>query len=157
MGQTPSTTDITTTTDAPSSVSSEFYLACRNGEAKKVKRMLPQMNTADINSRTPNGSTSLHDASFYGHKTIVKMLLANGAQPWIINKYKNMPYEEATNDEIRSLFLRPLERNNNRFFYDDPVSMCLELISEKKIEENATNNVPNGWINGYKNIGRDIH
>ncbi|CAF4460137.1 unnamed protein product, partial [Rotaria sp. Silwood2] len=85
------------------------------------------------------------------------MLLANGTQPWIINKYKNMPYEEATNDEIRSLFLRPLERNNNRFFYDDPASMCLELISEKKIEENAINHVPNGWINGYKNIGRDIH
>ncbi|CAF4102974.1 unnamed protein product [Rotaria sp. Silwood2] len=105
MVQTPSTTDLATTTDAPSSVPSEFYLACHNGEAKKVKRMLPQMNTADINSRTPNGSTSLHDASFYGHKTIVKMLLANGAQPWIINKYKNMPYEEATNDEIRSLFL----------------------------------------------------
>jgi len=29
----------------------------------------------------------------------------------------------------------------------------LELISEKKIEEDI-NNVPNGWINGYKNIGK---
>ena len=115
--------------------------------------ILTQWNTADINRLEPNGSTSLHAASFYGHKTIVQMLLQHDAEPRTMNKYYMTPYEEAANDEIRSLFRRPVETSTNRFTDDDRTVGCLELIFEEKIEENYSQ-VPNGWINGYKNIGK---
>ncbi|CAF0734708.1 unnamed protein product [Adineta steineri] len=154
MGQTQSTNDFITSVDASSNVPSEFYLSCRNGDIEKVEQMLTQLNTAIINRLEPNGSTSLHAASFYGHKRIVQILLQNGAKSWIINKYKMTPYDEAANDEIRSLFRRPLRTDSSRFADDDTNNGCLQFISEKKTSENSTNNIPNGWISGYKNIGK---
>ncbi|CAF2034005.1 unnamed protein product [Rotaria socialis] len=156
QAQAQSTNDFATSTDVSSNEPSELYLACRNGDIEKVAQILTHLNTSNINRLEPNGSTSLHAASFFGHKTIVQMLLQNGAQSWIVNKYKMTPYEEAANDEIRSLFHRPLETNSNRFTDDDTNNGCLELISEKKIEENTNNNIPNSWIEGYKNIGKDF-
>ncbi|CAF4855514.1 unnamed protein product [Rotaria sp. Silwood1] len=153
MGQTPCVTYSTTSVVTLSSMPSEFYVACRNGDVKKVEQILPQLNIAHINCLESNGSSPLHAASFYGHKTIVQMLLENGAKPWLINKYKMTPYEEAANDEIRSLFRRPLDSDMNRFSEDDTNNKCLELISKRKIDENG-NQIPNGWINGYKNIGK---
>ncbi|CAM4823803.1 unnamed protein product [Rotaria magnacalcarata] len=158
MGQTQAqtTNDFSVSTGVSSNESSELYLACRNGDIKKVAQLLTRLNTANINRLEPTGSTSLHAASFFGHKTIVQILLQNGAQSWTVNKYKMTPYEEAANDEIRSLFHRPLETDSNRFVDDDTNNDCLELISEKKIEENTNVNIPNGWIEGYKNIGKDF-
>ncbi|CAF3841070.1 unnamed protein product, partial [Rotaria magnacalcarata] len=158
MGQTQAqtTNDFSVSTGVSSNESSELYLACRNGDIKKVAQLLTRLNTANINRLEPTGSTSLHAASFFGHKTIVQILLQNGAQSWTVNKYKMTPYEEAANDEIRSLFHRPLETDSNRFVDDDTNNDCSELISEKKIEENTNVNIPNGWIEGYKNIGKDF-
>ncbi|CAF4299363.1 unnamed protein product, partial [Rotaria magnacalcarata] len=153
MGQTPSTTKLPKNAGPPASKPSELYLACRNGDVEKVKQLVAQLNTADINRLEPNGSTSLHAASFYGHKAIVTMLLQNGAKSWMRNKYEMTPYEEAANDEIRSLFFRPTETDVNRFVDDGTDNICLELMSEKKIEE-TINSVPNGMINGYKNSGK---
>ena len=45
---------------------SEFYLACRNGDATKVKQLLPQMTIERLDQMEPNGSTALHVASFNG-------------------------------------------------------------------------------------------
>jgi hypothetical protein len=153
MGQTLNTTDSITVEDASAQTPSDFYQACRNGDVDVVKQMLTELNTADINRLEPNGSTSLHAASFYNHKAIVQILLQHGAKPWILNKYNMTPYEEAANDEIRSLFRRPLETNTNRFADDDTDTRCLGVISEKETDE-VSDNVPNGWINGYKNIGK---
>jgi len=113
MGQTSSATDCITVEDDPSNAPSDLYQACRNGDVEAVKQMLTELNTADINRVEPNGSTSLHAASFYGHKTIIQMLLQHGAKSWMLNKYKMTSYEEAANDEIRSLFRRPLETDKS--------------------------------------------
>ncbi|CAF3097524.1 unnamed protein product [Rotaria socialis] len=142
MGQTPSTTNLVKNAGPPASKPSELYLACRNGGVGKVQQLVAQLKTADINRLEPNGSTSLHTASFYGHKSIVKMLLQNGANPWIRNKYEMTPYEEAANDEIRSLFFRPTGTDTNRFVDDGTDNICLEFMSEKKIEQ-TINSVPN--------------
>jgi hypothetical protein len=150
MGQKLYTTDSVIVKDVSSKTPSEFYQACRNCDVETVEQMLTKLNTADINRLEPNGSTALHAASFHGHKTIVQMLLQHGAKPWILNKYKMTAYEEAANDEIRLLFCRPLETDTNRFADD---TCCLEFILEKETGE-VFDNIPNGWFNGYKNIGK---
>jgi hypothetical protein len=155
MGQMSSTVDSATSEGAASNTPSDFYLACRDGSVEAVERMLIQLNTTNSNRFEPNGSTSLHAASCYGHKTIVQMLLQHGAKPWTMNKFKMTPYQEAANEETRLLFRRPLEADINRFADDDILTGCLELIPEKKTDEYC-NNIANGWINGYKNIGKDF-
>ncbi|CAF1423666.1 unnamed protein product [Rotaria sordida] len=74
-----------------------------------------------------NGSTSLHAASFYDHKTIVQILLVNGAKPSIINRYKMTSYKK---QQIHSLFHCPLNTNINHFADDDNNNCC--LINKKK-------------------------
>ncbi|CAF1085632.1 unnamed protein product [Adineta ricciae] len=158
MGQTSSTNSRIKLENTSSATPSEFYLACRNGDVELARKLLAQLHTGDINRLEPNGSTVLHAASFYGHRAIVEMLLQHGAKPWLMNKYQMTPYEEAANEEIRLLFHRPLQTDISRFFDDDDVNAnCLELISERSHEgsaEHASNNIPNGWVSGYKLINK---
>src|SRR5262249_14963561 len=53
-----------------------------------------------------NGSTALHAASYHGHSDIVKLLLERGADRAIFNKFQCLPFDEASSDGIRELFLR---------------------------------------------------
>jgi hypothetical protein len=86
---------------------SDFYLACRDGNIEKVKKLLPSMSIEQIDQFEPNGSTALHAASYHGHAEIVQILLASGACRSLRNlRYNLTPYEEACNDDIRRLFSR---------------------------------------------------
>jgi hypothetical protein len=83
---------------------SEFYYACRNGDAAKVKTLLSTMFTTDIDRIEPNGSTALHAAAYFGHTDIVRLLLDKDASRNQKNKYGKTPEEEAKTPEIAQLF-----------------------------------------------------
>jgi hypothetical protein len=85
---------------------SDFYLACRNNKIEEVKKFLESISEDEIDQIEPNGSTALHAASYYGHADIVRLLLETGADRAIPNKFKCLPFDEASTDEIKELFLR---------------------------------------------------
>ncbi|CAF1460697.1 unnamed protein product [Rotaria sp. Silwood1] len=85
---------------------SDLYLACRNNKITEVENLLEKIERQDIDRVEPNGSTALHAASYHGHVEIVKLLLEAGADRTIQNKYNNLPFDEAKNDEIKKLFFR---------------------------------------------------
>jgi hypothetical protein len=134
---------------------SEFYLACRNGDLATVQHLLPNMSDEQKNRVEPNGSTALHAATYFGHHTIVKLLLDNHCATWIRNKYGNIPYDEAQDDEMRHLFDRP-DRNSesNRFASaEDCFTVVTRDTGVDNVELEDDDNIPKGWIDGYKNIG----
>jgi len=83
---------------------SEFYWACRNGDMDTVKKILPSLKANEVNRIESNGSTALHAASYYGHANVVRLLLEHDADTTIRNKYEKTAKEEASTDEIRTLF-----------------------------------------------------
>ncbi|CAF1358130.1 unnamed protein product [Adineta steineri] len=83
---------------------SNLYWACRNDDIDTVKKILPKLKLTNINLIESNGSTALHAASFYGHANIVRLLLQQGAQTDIRNKYDKTAEEEASTDEVRAAF-----------------------------------------------------
>jgi hypothetical protein len=134
---------------------SEFYIACRNGDFNNVQQLLPTMSDEQKNSLEPNGSTALHAATYYGHHDVVKLLLENGCDTWILNKYQNTPYDEAKDEEIRQLFRRP-NRNDesNRFASaEDCFSIVTRNPDKDSHETEDDDNIPKGWIDGYKHTG----
>jgi ankyrin repeat protein len=130
---------------------SKFYLACRNGDFATVQKLLPNMSDDEKNRIEPNGSTILHAATYYGHHDIVKLLLENGCATWIRNNYRNTPYDEAQDEEMRELFRRPNRTNgSNRFASTDD---CFSIVTRNFGKDNDDDNIPKGWIDGYKHIG----
>ncbi|CAF0981184.1 unnamed protein product [Rotaria sp. Silwood1] len=102
-------------TDLPNGYT-DFYLACRDNDYKKVRELLRTMTLDEVDRLDSNGSTALHAACYYGNAKIVKLLLKKGADRAIQNKYECLPYDEAANDEIKELFLRV--PNSNRLVSD---------------------------------------
>ena len=137
------------------STPSKFYLACRNGDLAFVQHLLPNISDEQKNCLESNGSTALHAATYFGHHNIVKILLENGCVTWIRNKYNNTPFDEAQDDEMRQLFARP-DRNNgsNRFASaEDCFSLVTRNADTDNDETEDDDNIPKGWVDGYKNIG----
>jgi len=91
---------------APVKKCSDFYLACRNNKIEEVEKFLESISQDEIDQIEPNGSTALHAASYHGHAHIVRLLLKRGADRSIPNKFQYLPFDEASNDEIKELFLR---------------------------------------------------
>ena len=92
---------------------SEFYWACRNGDEETVKKLVSRLKSNDINQIESNGSTALHAASYYGHANIVRILLQYGANTKIYNKYNKTPIQEASTGEIRTLFERTNDNDDD--------------------------------------------
>ncbi|CAF4494918.1 unnamed protein product, partial [Rotaria socialis] len=49
--------------------------ACQTGNLNLVRNILSSTNYADINRPDPNGSTSLHTATFFVHVDAVQLCL----------------------------------------------------------------------------------
>ena len=113
---------------------SEFYIACRNNEINKVKRLLEKMPLDDIDQLEPNGSTALHAACYNGHRDIVELLLKAGADRAISNKYHCLPFDEARDPQIKELFYRV--PNNNRLV-SNTGAIDWEIISSSVLETAA--------------------
>ncbi len=84
---------------------SDFYRACRKGDVSAVKKILPTLTVEEIEKIEPNGSTALHAASYHGHIEIVKLVLSRSPNIAIRNKYGNTAGEEASDAEIKALFV----------------------------------------------------
>ncbi|CAF1369255.1 unnamed protein product, partial [Didymodactylos carnosus] len=82
---------------------SALYNACRNNDIEQVKTLLTNTSLEQLNRIEPNGSTALHAASFLSRGEIVKLLLEQGADRWIKNRYNMTPYEEAK-PHIKEIF-----------------------------------------------------
>ncbi|CAF3371922.1 unnamed protein product [Rotaria socialis] len=84
---------------------SNFYMACREGNAELVKRLLKTTNVREINQiEESNNSTALHAASYFGHPEVVKILLEHGANTHTHNGHGNIPEQEASNEQVKELF-----------------------------------------------------
>jgi hypothetical protein len=114
------------------------------------------MTSDEKNRVEPNGSTALHAASYFGHHTIVKLLVGNGCATWIRNKYNNAPCDEAQDDEMRQLFRRPNRDDGSHRFasVEDCFSVVTRDVSGRNDEmEDDDDNIPKGWVDGYKHVG----
>lgn len=121
---------------------SEFYWACRNGNYEKVGRMISGLSYQQLNQLEPNGSTALHAATNGGHINIVKLLLDRGCARTMVNRYGNTPYEEATIDQMRTLYLRPTSER----FVDENTLQPFGLSSETISDDSDKDEVPDNWF-----------
>ncbi len=59
----------------------EFYLACTQGDAVKVKQLIK--SGVKLNRRDSSGRTLLHDASVRNYCDIIKLLVQSGANEYV--------------------------------------------------------------------------
>lgn len=78
-----------------------LYLAARNGNDEMVEYLI-QIG-ANINKTQKNGSTPLHGAAFYGHESVVKILIENGCNPYIKNNFGHQAIDEARTESIAEI------------------------------------------------------
>ncbi len=96
--------------------SSEFYVACQTGDVNRVQELLSTvLYSQKVCQPEPNGDLTLHAAVRVGHASIVALLLTNGFSRIAVNKENKTAYEIAPNNEIRSLFHRPISELQSRF------------------------------------------
>ena len=107
----PSTTTAERPLDTITQKCSPFYMACRNNDVRKVKKLLKTLSGDDIDRMEPVGSTALHVAAYRGHKEIVSLLLKQGANRAILNKYGCLPFDEATDPNVKEIFFRVQSSN----------------------------------------------
>ena len=112
-----------------------LYIAARNGYYDLVKYLIEI--GADINEIQSTGSTPLHAASYFGHESVVKLLLENGSNPYIKNSYNIYPVQEAYNDKIKNLIISYLDDKIFGLYFDlleeGLVTHCLPIIKDGKI------------------------
>ena len=73
-----------------------LHLACINGDVEQIRSLLNL--GADIEEKTPDGSTPLMFASYKGHLNVVQLLLDQGANILAKNNYGNTAKYIADND-----------------------------------------------------------
>ena len=127
-----------------STESSNFYLACKNGEMDSVKEHLTKMSKEDIDKLEGNGDTALHVATRSGQKDIVKLLLAAQCSTTTLNYDGKMAYEEIETPEMNTVF----ERMASTRFYDPEPKKSLATF--KRSDENDEQKPKFEWIRTFK-------
>ena len=114
---------------------SEFYLACRNGDVKLVKKYLKNLSKTEGDPNRYESSvksTPLHTASYHGHKEIVQLLLNHDCDRSLVNEHGITAYEVAANDEIRQLYRRPTDPSGAHRFQDETTDDCFDVVKRPK-------------------------
>ena len=78
-----------------------LYIASRSGFYDMSESLLEK--GASINEVQSTGSTPLHGAAYYGHTSIVGLLLQHGANADIKNQFKHTALDESATPEIRKM------------------------------------------------------
>ncbi|CAF1247826.1 unnamed protein product [Rotaria sordida] len=116
---------------------SDLYKASLNGDVETVRRILHFCRYDQLNILEPNGDTALHAACRQGHHLIVYLLLQADACRDLLNTHtEKTAYEEAANDEIRSLFCRSKVERIIRFYAVGYDAIEMALISDAEYEAN---------------------
>lgn len=60
-------------------IGAELWRVCESGDVDELQRLLPRVH--NINARNRHGMTALMKAAFFGHESLVRLLLERGADP----------------------------------------------------------------------------
>jgi hypothetical protein len=102
-----------------------LYIAARDGFHNICNFLLK--SGCNINEIQNDGSTALHAAAFYGHKSIVELLLEYVANPTIRNNFGNTPQDEACSQEINNCILSKA---------DDKINTLLNVLKNQGFAKN---------------------
>lgn len=145
-----------------------LYLAARNGYIDIVKYLIKI--GVDLNKTQDNGSTPLHGAAFYGNEEVVKLLIENGANPFIKNKFGNLAETEAYNDSIKQIIINSYNNPILKLYYNlyskgkashfipikskiDDKIICYKIICKSNYNIHLKNNYEVVWHGTkYKNL-----
>ena len=113
----------------------------------------------NINEVQRDGSTALHGAAFYGQEIVIQLLIENGIDIQIKNRFGSTADEEAQTSRIKELILdskkdRIMELfhklyNKNLVSNIVPIKKNGEIIAQKLICSNSI--LPKNWLQMYKN------
>lgn len=79
-----------------------LYCAARVRNSSALKYLISR--GVHLDSLQRNGSTALHISSFYGHTTIVRILLLNGANCTLKNRFGMTAEVESFNEGVKNVF-----------------------------------------------------
>ncbi|CAF4361703.1 unnamed protein product, partial [Rotaria magnacalcarata] len=111
----------------------EILSISTNSSHSTIKRAFKQKirsssrSGCQTNETQGDGSTALHAAAFYGHQSIVELLLEYEANPEIRNSFGNNPKDEACSREIRDCILSKT---------DDKINSCLNKLKTDELAKN---------------------
>ncbi|ODV84142.1 hypothetical protein CANARDRAFT_29310 [[Candida] arabinofermentans NRRL YB-2248] len=87
------------TTQDEYTLATPLHMAAANGHSEVVSYLLSLLDETEvkllINKQNESGNTALHWASLNGHVSCVKVLVENGADPFIKNKFDHDSIYEA--------------------------------------------------------------
>jgi len=118
-----------------------LYLSARNGYFNLTEYLIKKgININDVQSC---GSTALHGAAYYGQELVIQLLIENGIDTKIKNKFGSTADEEACTPRIRELILKSHEDKIMTFFHRlynlgyvsniIPIKKNNEIIAQKLI------------------------
>lgn len=137
-----------------------LHLAVNNGHMNCVKALIyfaeHSRNKIKINSKNESGNTPLHMASKWGYEGIAKLLIENGGEPSLQNRYNKTVFDYAHNLKILQV-LKSSTPNLYEYIHitssdvkalnckpDNPVSLKLQKMQvHTNDQNNATKTVEN--------------
>ncbi|CAF1185368.1 unnamed protein product [Adineta steineri] len=97
---------------------SDFYNACRGGDAQTVLQHLTNNPVPNPNEILPNGSTALHAAAYYGHVSVVRLIVQHCSFSYLErNRYGFTAYEETYSNEIRQMLQSAQDATTNQYWW----------------------------------------
>ena len=133
-----------------------LYLAARNGYYEVSEYLIKK--GINVNEVQQDGSTALHGAAFYGHENVVQLLIENGIDTKIKNRFGTTADEEAKTTHIRELILHSnkdlimdlFHKLYNKGLVSNiiPIKKKGEIIAQKLICSQSI--LPSNWSSIYK-------
>ena len=134
-----------------------LYLTCRNGFFNVSEYLIKK--GININEVEKDGNTALHAAAFYGQENVIQLLIENGIDIDIRNRYWSRAAEEAKTQKIRELILDSKKDLILELFHNLynkglvsnilPIKKNGEIIAQKLICSQKI--LPYNWSYIYKN------
>lgn len=133
-----------------------LHLSANNGHLNCVKALIYYAEHSgkpiNINSANENGNTPLHMASKWGYEGIVNLLIENGAEPSLQNKYNKSAFDYAHNLKILNI-LKSCTPNLYEYIHISDTNIktltlkCDDSVSKsqvnKKCDDQVTKTVEN--------------
>lgn len=106
----------------------DLHRAAAFGFIERVKQLLSE--DASLINETSGFGTPLHEASVWGHPEIVSLLLANGADPTLLNTEGETAFTIASNQVERNCSGTPIVIDSRRAEIKEGCRRVVEILSE---------------------------